>query len=110
MTVQSSTGLSQTSPLELPKTYALGQNYPNPFNANTEIRYRIPEDGPVTLKIFNTTGQEISVLVDANQEASEHIVTWDGRDDLGGEVASGLYFCRLKTKDFSKTIKMVLVR
>jgi flagellar hook assembly protein FlgD len=96
--------------LELPKTYGLNQNHPNPFNANTEIRYRTPEDGPVTLKIFNTMGQEVRVLVDATQKASEHIVTWDGQDDFGGEVASGLYFCRLDARDFSKTIKMVLVR
>ncbi|MCK4597733.1 T9SS type A sorting domain-containing protein, partial [bacterium] len=88
----------------------LHQNYPNPFNASTEIRYQIPEDGHVTLKIFNTLGQELRILLDVHQKAGEYGVLWDGRDARGREVASGLYFCRLRAGEFGKTIKMVLVR
>jgi hypothetical protein len=91
-------------------TYALAQNYPNPFNSSTEIRYRTPVDGDMTLKIFNTLGQHVRTLVDADLQANWYTVTWDGRDDGGQKVASGVYFCRLKVGDFCKTIKMVLVK
>jgi hypothetical protein len=94
----------------VPKSYALSQNYPNPFNAETEIRYQIPEDDHVVLVIYNTLGEEVRTLVDMDQAASWYVVTWDGRDDLGLRVASGLYFCRLKAGDFSKTIKMIFVK
>jgi hypothetical protein len=93
-----------------PQYCQLSQNYPNPFNANTEIRYQIPEDGRVILKIFNALGQEVRTLVNRDQMAAGYSVVWDGRDDVGGDVASGLYLCRLKAGDLSKTIKMVLLR
>jgi hypothetical protein len=94
----------------LPASFSLQQNYPNPFNASTEIRYQIPEDGHVTLKVFNTLGQEVRSLVEKRQLASEHSVVWAGRDNWGCEVASGVYFCRLQAGEFGKTIKMALIR
>jgi len=97
-------------PVDLPEAYRLSQNYPNPFNASTEIRYQIPEEGYVNLRIFNTLGQEVRTLLDVEQKASSCTVTWNGRDNMSGEVASGLYFCRLKAGEFSKTIKMVLLK
>jgi hypothetical protein len=103
--VESSTPIAQ-----LPRDYVLHQNYPNPFNASTEIRYQIPEDGHVTLEIFNSLGQEVQILVDKHQMAGEYSKAWDGRDSGGLEVASGLYFCRLQADSFAKTIKMVLMR
>jgi len=110
LTVESSTGLGELSPAEMPQSHALAQNYPNPFNASTEIRYDLSAEGHVTLKIFNTLGQEVRSLVEANQMAGEYVVTWNGRDDKGQDVASGLYFCRLRCGNFSKTVKMILVR
>ena len=101
---------SETPLAELPEAYALHQNYPNPFNANTEIRYQVPVDGRVTLKVFNTLGQEVRTLVDTDQEAGSHTISWDCRDSSGREVASGVYFCRLNASDFSKTIKMVFLK
>lgn len=107
----SSTAVESGAPLDVvPQTCVLHQNYPNPFNASTEIRYYIPKDGPVTLKIFNTLGQELRTLADAKQEPGEHIVSWDGQNGHGREVASGLYFCRLQAGGFAKTIRIVLVR
>ena len=94
----------------VPQYCQLRQNYPNPFNAVTEIRYQIPEDGRVILRIFNAMGQEVRTLVNRDQMADGYSVIWDGRDDVGGDVASGLYLCRLKAGDFSETIKMVLLR
>jgi hypothetical protein len=102
--------VSENPVTNLPETYFLHQNYPNPFNANTEIRYQVPEDGHVTLNIFNSFGQQVRALKDAHQHGGEYTVNWDGRDEMGQEVASGLYFCRLKAGEFGKTIKMVLMR
>jgi len=93
-----------------PSSYSLYQNYPNPFNSSTEIRYQIPEDSYVSLKVFNTLGQEVRSLVDRNQKANRYTVLWDGLDDRSQEVASGLYFCRLKAGDFSKTRKMLMLK
>jgi len=101
---------SEASPAELPETHPLLQNYPNPFNASTKIRYQIPKAGPVTLKIFNILGQDVRNLVDTNQKTGRFVVNWDGRDNRNREVASGLYFCRLKAGNFSETIRMLLIR
>jgi len=99
------------SPLAiLPESCALHQNYPNPFNASTEIRYRVPEDGHVILRIFNILGQEVKSLVDSHQTARDYAVAWDGRDDTGGEVASGVYFCRLRAGNLSRIVKMVYLK
>jgi hypothetical protein len=93
-----------------PKEFVLHPNYPNPFNAATEIGYQIPRAGRVTLKVFNTLGQEVRTLLDGRQEAGEHKIRWDGQDANGQDVASGLYFCRMEVGKFRKTVKMVLVR
>jgi len=106
-----STAVVSENPVkELPKYCLLDQNYPNPFNANTEICYQIPEDSHVSIVVFNSMGQQVRSLVDAEQRAGRYEITWDGRDNMGSEVASGLYFCRLKSGDFGRTIKMVLLR
>ncbi len=104
----------------LPLRFSLEQNYPNPFNATTTIRYAIPdrdrEGKPhrTTLKIYNILGQEVKTLVDEEQRAGSHRVLWDGRDSLGEEVSSGIYFCRLEVigdrLKVEKTRKMVLIR
>jgi subtilisin family serine protease len=92
------------------EVYSLNQNYPNPFNAFTKIGYRIPEDGHVSLKVFNISGQEVRTLVDSELVIGEYEVLWDGRDADAHDVASGLYFCRLKAGNSGETIKMLLVR
>jgi hypothetical protein len=101
---------SVTSEMSLPEGFALSQNSPNPFNASTKIRYQIPADAHVNLKVFNALGQETRTLVEAEQKAHSYTVTWDGRNNVGQEVASGLYFCCLKARGFEKTIKMLLVK
>ncbi len=94
----------------LPNICVLSQNYPNPFNANTEIRYQLPENGLLALKVFNTLGQEVRTLMDTYQKAGAHAVSWDGRDNTGQEVASGVYLCRLQTGNFNKISKIVLIK
>lgn len=93
------------SPGALPKSYSLSQNYPNPFNSVTEIKYALPEGCQVRLEIYNVLGQKVATLVDGQQKAGHKSFRWDA-----GSLASGVYFCRLKTEGFVKTRKMVLLK
>ena len=95
---------------EVPGAYALMPNYPNPFNPSTAIGYAIPQDGQVTLTIYNVLGQEIRTLVDNHQAAGTYTVMWDGKDATGQHLNSGVYFYSIKSGDYSNTRKMVLMR
>jgi hypothetical protein len=94
----------------VPTSYALSQNYPNPFNAETRIRFAIPEAGPVSLRIFNVTGQLVKTLVDEQMPAGSHHAVWNGMDERGTMLASGVYFCRMEAGAYSETIKMSFLR
>jgi hypothetical protein len=90
--------------------FSLSANYPNPFNPETKISYFIPKTSHVRLEIFNLLGQRIRTLVNESQAVGEKTVTWDGRDENGQELASGVYLYRLQAGDFNQTNKMVLIR
>ncbi len=102
----------------LPKEFSLGQNYPNPFNPATSISYTIPQDASVRLTIYNILGQKITTLVDEQISSGFHSVKWNGANDSGTQVASGLYFYRLEAKHttngkqriFVDAKKMLLLR
>ena len=94
----------------LPQAFALFQNYPNPFNAPTVIRYRLPEASEVRLSVYNLLGQEVRRLVDGEMEAGTHSVLWDGRDEHGKPVGSGIYLYRLKVGEIVRTRKALLLR
>ena len=94
----------------LPDECILHQNHPNPFNAATDIGYQLPAAEHVTLKIFNTLGQEVCTLEDGAQEAGVHSARWDGCDNDGRPVSSGLYFCRMKAGGYHQTIKVLMLR
>lgn len=94
----------------LPHAFALHYNYPNPFNPETVIQYEIPQQAEVKLEVYNTIGQRIRTLVDAETAPGTYQVMWDGRDDGGIRVASGLYFYRLKTDAFVNTKRMLLLK
>ena len=96
--------------VSVPKKFTLYQNYPNPFNAYTSIRYDLPEDSRVSMKIFNILGQRVVTLVHERQSAGNYIVSWDGTNSMGSEVSSGIYFIRMEAGDFSRTRKLVLLR
>jgi hypothetical protein len=102
--------VSATPTARLPTTFALSQNYPNPFNPNTEIKYQIPKDGRVIMKIYNVMGQEVVTLVDGDLETGYYTATWNARNSRGSEVSAGIYFCRMKAGEFSQTRKMVLIK
>lgn len=94
----------------LPKQFSLSQNYPNPFNPVTEIRYALPEECHAKLTIYNILGQKVKDLVDEYQPAGYKTVKWDGKDNKGVNVATGVYFYRLETEEFTQTKKMLLLR
>ena len=89
---------------------ALAQNYPNPFNPSTEIRFELPREQRVQLRIYNVEGKLVRTLVDEQVAAGRHIVAWRGKNEQGGQVASGLYFYRLSTTGSELTRKMLLLK
>lgn len=101
----------EEDPTGAPESFALHQNFPNPFNPSTTIEYALPVDAEVTLAVYNTLGQPVRTLVDGRQSAGFKTVIWDGRDDRGQRVHSGIYFYTLETSDGQKqTRKMVLIK
>lgn len=106
-----STGIEETQSSELKvESAGLFQNYPNPFNPQTTISYQLPAKTNIILKIYDLLGREVRTLVDKNQLGGHHLAVWDGTDDLGREVTSGIYFCKLKADNFSQTKKLLLLR
>jgi len=96
--------------VEQPTSFQLSQNYPNPFNPLTRIQYQLPEAGEVKLVIYNIRGQMVRTLVQERQMAGYYFVTWDGCDDAGQVLASGIYFYHLQTPRFQQTKRMVLLK
>jgi hypothetical protein len=103
---------------EIPTEFQLRQNYPNPFsqvpslagNTETNIVYELPKSATVRLSVYNTTGQEIVALVDDYQLPGVYSVQWNGKDRLGRNLASGIYFYRLYAGDFVQTRKLAITR
>ncbi len=95
--------------LQAPDAFGLSQNFPNPFNPETQISYSLPQDAHVTLTIFNIVGQKVKTLVDELQDAGYKTIHWDGKNDSGNEVSSGIYFYRIQAGDYSQTKRMVLL-
>jgi hypothetical protein len=94
----------------LPKEFSLSQNYLNPFNPTTSINYALPTNSYVKLVIYNVLGQRVKTLVDEEQTAGYKQVVWNGHNDNGEAVGSGIYFYRIQAGDFTKTAKMSLLK
>ncbi len=105
--VGSSTGAGDGTPARFA---TLSQNAPNPFNPSTAIRYSLPQAGTVSLRIYDVRGRQVRSLVEGAQDAGDHVVVWDGRDDRGGHAASGAYVYRLQAGGSSQQRSMMLVR
>jgi len=101
---------SEVAKSEVVTSYELAQNYPNPFNPSTTIRFALPEAVEVSLKIYDVTGQLVQTLVAGVVEAGRHQVVWDGTNQHGVKVASGVYFYQLRAGEFKQVRKMSLVR
>ena len=95
---------------EIPLSFVLHQNVPNPFNPSTTIRFGIDVAGRVTLRIYDVAGRLVKELVNDYRAADRYEEVWDGRDNRGNPVASGVYFYSLETGRFEKTRKMLLLR
>jgi hypothetical protein len=89
----------------LPKKFQLSQNYPNPFNPTTTIKFSIPSRDFVSLKVYDLVGREVATLVNEQKEAGTYRVTFDARN-----LASGMYIYTLRTKNFSTSRKMILMK
>lgn len=95
----------------IPSEYVLNSNYPNPFNPTTTIKYVLPQDGYITLKVYDITGKEIAVMVrNKYKNKGPHTVKWNALDKNGNSVPSGIYFYKLQSGNTVKTKKMILMR
>lgn len=94
----------------LPETFELGQNYPNPFNPSTTVKYQVPENAKVNIVVYNMTGQKVTTLTNEFKTAGYHTVNWDGTNDFGQKVSSGVYFLRMQADAFAKTISMTFTK
>jgi hypothetical protein len=97
-------------PESVPLEFSLSQNYPNPFNPSTTILFTLKSAEHVKLVVYNMLGQEVRTLVDQQMMTGNHNVTWDGRDNRGRQLSSGVYYYRLETTSFTATRSMVLLK
>jgi hypothetical protein len=94
----------------MPVMFALRGNSPNPFAGSTEIRFDVPRDAAVSLRIYNIHGQVVATLVDGSVAAGRHTETWDGLDSQGRKVSAGVYFCEMQSGSFVATSKLMISR
>jgi methionine-rich copper-binding protein CopC len=105
-----SEGEQEINLVQIPESFALNQNYPNPFNPLTKIQYQLPYQTDVNLSIYDILGNEVIVLVHQNQAPGTYNVIWDAIDRNGQQVSGGVYFYRIKTREFTKTKKLILLK
>ncbi|MEK7543119.1 MAG: T9SS type A sorting domain-containing protein, partial [Patescibacteria group bacterium] len=101
------TGINEISN-NTPTTYFLSQNWPNPFNPSTKIRIEVPKTGPVKLTVYNVLGQLVATLVNGQLSAGSYEYELTATET--SRMASGIYFYRLETPGFTKTMKMLLMK
>jgi hypothetical protein len=95
----------------IPKDFSLSQNFPNPFNPGTTIQFALPSRSRITIKIYNIMGQKVKTLIDGTMDAGRHQVSWNGKDDRGLKVSSGLYIYRMRTGEGKNLAgKMLLLK
>jgi hypothetical protein len=103
--------------LPVPVTFDLAQNRPNPVRSQTSVLYQLPREARVLIQVYDRTGKLVRTLIDEVQQAGYKSVAWNGQDECGGEVPSGVYFYRIRaadteseTPDFTSTRKMIVIR
>ena len=90
---------------QTPQEFKLGEVYPNPFNPSTTIEYSLPKDAPITLEIYNISGQKVATVDSGRKSAGKHTVVWDARG-----LPSGVYFYTLRAEEYVKTGKALLMK
>lgn len=103
-------GSSEETTVSHPTEFNLDQNYPNPFNPETAIKFLVKEDAWVTLRIYNVLGQVVTTLVNEQKPAGEHVISWNGKNQHNDDVASGVYFYRIKAGNYESVRRMTLLR
>lgn len=110
MAIPTATAVREIAESPLPESYSLSQNYPNPFNPTTTIEFKVASASRVSVGIFNVLGQRVRTLIDEDLAAGAYATDWDGNDDSGRKLASGVYLYRLQAGEFSETRKMTLLK
>jgi len=108
--IKSATDAGEEDEFILPNEYSLAQNNPNPFNPSTKIQFELPRAGHIRLTVFNVLGQTVRTLCDEKLPGGKHSVIFDGKNNNGGKIASGIYFYRLEAGDFTQSKKMILLK
>ena len=93
-----------------PDAFGLDQNYPNPFNSGTMIRFSMPQSNDVDLSLYNLTGQKVATLLNGTRAAGTYTIRWDGRDDAGQNLASGVYLYRFRAGTQTEIRKLLILR
>jgi len=107
---QTGTAVEEETGMALPDGMRLEQNFPNPFNGETTIRFALPQSGKAELAVYSLTGQKVAKLITGVETVGEHIVHWNGRDQQGRELASGVYLYRLRMGNRLQTRKLALLQ
>ena len=94
----------------IPSDFSLQQNFPNPFNPSTEIRFDLPEEGQVELSVFNMQGQKVRTLESGKMTPGYHAIIWNGTNDNGSRVSTGMYFYSIQTNKFQAVRKMLFLK
>ncbi|MCP4582488.1 MAG: T9SS type A sorting domain-containing protein [candidate division Zixibacteria bacterium] len=110
MALKKSTDITHQISDELPNDFTLSQNYPNPFNPSTVIQFSLPHLSNVEIEVYNVLGQTVRNLVNEEKPAGQYQVIWNGLDNSGKAVSSGMYFYKIKTDGFSSSKKMILLK
>ncbi|HEX2868280.1 MAG TPA: T9SS type A sorting domain-containing protein, partial [Ignavibacteriales bacterium] len=110
LTVQTTTATGVYRTNMAVKSFSLEQNYPNPFNPTTTIRYAIPERSMVTLRIYDMLGREVKTLISAEQNPGVYNAVWNGENNYGAKVASGIYIYRVEAGKYVQVKKMMLLK
>ncbi len=105
-----STDVAGEEEIEVPASFSLSQNHPNPFNSETVIRYSLPGESQVKIAVYNILGQKVRTLLDGKESAGHKRVTWDGKNEKGKTISSGIYFYRMETEEFVRTKKMLYLK
>ena len=95
---------------QIPVSFSLSQNYPNPFNPLTTLSYDLPENGHVSITIFDIAGKRVKTLVNTYQLAGSRSTQWNAANDAGTPVSGGLYFYTIRAGDLKQTRKMLLLK
>jgi flagellar hook assembly protein FlgD len=102
--------VSDEDVVEMPVLNELQANYPNPFNPTTTIGFAVASEGEVSIVVYNLKGQRVRGLISGVYRAGSHSVTWDGTDDAGRAVSSGVYFYRMVAGEYSEIKRMMLLK